>query len=259
MTDLHLTDVGHGPTVLCLHGIGSSSRAFEPQQEELGGTLRLVAWDAPGYGKSPDPDEAYGLDQYADAAAEVIRGLGSEPVHVLGVSWGGVIAVRLANRHPDLVRCLILADSSRGSGQSEEQAEQMRGRAAELGAAGPDAFASQRAPRLVSDAAPRELVARVQQTMAESIRLPGYGYAAESMAETDLTGELAAVAVPTLVLCGTEDTVTGIPESQALAGGIQDAVFVTLRDAGHLANQEQPVSFNAWVEAFIHIVELLYR
>jgi pimeloyl-ACP methyl ester carboxylesterase len=61
------------------------------------------------------------------------------------------------------------------------------------------------------------------------------------------------------VLCGAEDTVTGVAESQALAGGIPDAVFVTLRGAGHLANQEAPGSFNAWLSSYIHIVERLYR
>ena len=76
---------------------------------------------------------------------------------------------------------------------------------------------------------------------------------------TDLTAELASVAAPTLVLCGDDDTVTGVEESQALAGGIHDAVFVTLRGAGHLANQESPEAFNAWLSAFVQIIERLYR
>jgi 3-oxoadipate enol-lactonase len=79
------------------------------------------------------------------------------------------------------------------------------------------------------------------------------------MAATDLTDELAAVDLPTLVLCGDGDTVTGIAESQALAGGIPNAVFVTLRGAGHLANQESPEAFNAWLSAFVHIIDRLYR
>jgi pimeloyl-ACP methyl ester carboxylesterase len=181
------------------------------------------------------------------------------PVHVLGVSWGGVVAVRLARRHPHLVRSLVLADSSRGSGQTPEQAAAMRGRAQELRIRGAAAFAAERAPRLVSAGAADSLVDTVARTMAESIRLPGYGYAADSMAATDLTAELAAIRTPTLVLCGSEDTVTGVEESQALAGGIEDAVFVTLRSAGHLANQERPESFNAWLSAFVHIIERLYR
>jgi 3-oxoadipate enol-lactonase len=250
---------GNGPAVLCLHGIGSSSAAFSAQREELADELRLLAWDAPGYAASPDPEEPLDLDGYADAAAAVIQEHANGPVHVLGVSWGGVIAIRLAGRHPELVRSLVLADSTRGSGQSPEQAAAMRHRPGELAQQGPDSFARQRGPRLVTAAAPEELVDRVIATMRDAVRLPGYAYAAESMAATDLTAELATVDTPTLVLCGDQDTVTGPAESQALAGGIPDAVFVTLRAAGHLANQESPQAFNAWLSAFVHIVERLYR
>jgi 3-oxoadipate enol-lactonase len=259
MSSVHVVEAGSGPTVLCLHGIGSASAAFQPQVDELAGELRLLAWDAPGYGKSEDPEEPLDLDGFADAAARVVADRTDGPVHVLGVSWGGVVALRLAQRHPELVRSLVLADSSRGSGRTPEQAAAMRSRAQELRLRGAAEFAATRGPRLVSSGAPDALVEGVVRNMAESIRLPGYGYAADSMASTDLTPELATIRTPTLVLCGSEDTVTGVDESQALAGGIEDAVFVTVRGAGHLANQEAPASFNAWLSAFIHIIERLYR
>lgn len=259
MNKVHVVEAGTGPTLLCLHGIGSSSESFAPQIAELSDQHHLLAWDAPGYGASADPEEALDLDGYADAAAAVLVERGLSDVHVLGMSWGGVIGVRMASRHPGLVRSLILGDSTRGSGQTPEQADAMRARAAELESDGAAAFAARRGHRLVSEAADPELVERVTTTMSSSIRLPGYAHAAESMAATDLTEELPAVRVPTLVLCGAEDTVTGMPESQALAGGIPDAVLVSLRGAGHLANQESPESFNAWVSAYVHIIERLYR
>jgi 3-oxoadipate enol-lactonase len=258
MSAIHVVEAGSGPTVLCLHGIGSGSAAFQPQVDELAGELRLLAWDAPGYGKSEDPETVLDLDGFADAAAQVVNERADGPVHVLGVSWGGVIAMRLARRHPELVRSMVLADSSRGSARRPEQAAAMRDRARELRSRGAAEFAATRAPRLLSANASPELVRRATQTMAESVRLPGYGHAADSMAATDLTDELSGIRTPTLVLCGSEDTVTGVEESQALAGGIQDAVFVTLRGAGHLANQESPESFNAWLSSFVQIIERLY-
>ncbi|WP_343246159.1 alpha/beta hydrolase, partial [Streptomyces sp. SID5785] len=116
MTGLHVAEAGaSGPLLLCLHGIGSSSAAFAPQLEGLAAHARVLAWDAPGYGRSPDPEAPLDLDGFADAAAGVIRARGSS-AHVLGVSWGGVIALRLATRHPDLVDSVIVADSSAGSG-----------------------------------------------------------------------------------------------------------------------------------------------
>ena len=130
----------------------------------------------------------------------------------------------------------------------------MRARAAQLAAEGPDAFAAARGPRLVSADAPAELVERVVATMAASVRTPGYGYAADAMAEADLTDDLPAITAPTLVLCGEQDTVTGTEESQAIAGGLAKSVYVTLSGAGHLSNQERPEAFNAWVRAHLHVV-----
>ena len=248
---VHLEEAGaEGPLLLCLHGIGSSSAAFAPQLTGLSPYARVVAWDAPGYAKSPDPEGPLDLDGFADAAADVIRSYGSA-AHVLGVSWGGVIAVRLAIRHPELVASLVLADSSAGSGTDEDKAAGMRARAEELAALGPRAFAERRGPRLVSDLAPPALVERVVDTMAGAVRLPGYGYAAEVMAGADLRPELPRVTAPSLVVCGDRDTVTGVEASQVLAGGLHKTAYVIVKDAGHLANQEQPERFVQAVTGFL--------
>ena len=251
---VHVETAGSGgPLLLCLHGIGSSSAAFAPQLAELSAHVRVVAWDAPGYGRSADPREPLDLDGFADAAAALIREHGTS-AHVLGVSWGGVIALRLASRHPELVDSLIVADSSAGSGTDPAKAAAMRQRAAELAELGPRAFAERRGPRLVSPDAPPELVRRVVDTMAASVRLPGYAYAAEAMAAADLRPELPAITAPALVLCGDQDTVTGVDAAQVIAGTLHKTAYVIVKDAGHLANQEQPAHFNAWVLSHLHIV-----
>lgn len=253
-----LVDVGTGPDVLLLHGIGGSADTFGPQIDELKDTFRLLAWDAPGYGRSADPESPMGLDDYADTAAEVIRAHCADGAHVLGMSWGGVIATRLAHRNPELVRSLLLGDSTVGSASSTVKAAELRTRAAELAELGPAEFARKRAARLLSASAPEELREHAKAVMAHAVRLPGYGYAAESMAATDHTDILGDIDIPTLVLCGDEDEVTGQPASQALAGGIPGGVYVTVRGAGHLANQERPEAFNAWVASFIQITERLH-
>lgn len=253
ISGLHLEQAGDsGPLLLCLHGIGSSSAAFAPQLTTMNAGFRVVAWDAPGYAKSADPQDPLTMDDYADAAADVIRARGGR-AHVLGVSWGGVIALRLAVRHPDLVQSLMVLDSTPGSGTDPDKAAGMRARADELARLGPDAFAAARAPCLVSADAPVELVERVTATMAASVRLPGYAYAAEAMAATDLRGELHRITAPTLVLCGDKDRVTGPHSSQVLAGGLHKTAYVIVKDAGHLANQEQPERVNAWLLSHLHI------
>ncbi|MGI9614462.1 MAG: alpha/beta fold hydrolase [Acidimicrobiales bacterium] len=244
------------PLLLCLHGIGSCADAFIAQQplaDRCG--RRVVAWDAPGYRHSPDPSGDPGIDGWADAAAALIAELGYEDADVLGVSWGGVTATRLALRHPSAVRSLILADSSVGSGTSEHRATAMRARAREMEELGIDTFASDRAPKLVNAAASDELVSAVAKMMTDSVRMPAYQWAANSMAEADHRPDLASITCETLVVVGDEDTVTGPAKAVELAAGIPGAEFVTIAAAGHLANQERPKPFNDAVAEFLTLRE----
>jgi len=248
---LHTREAGSGPLLLCLHGIGSSSASFGPQLAAFADRMRVAAWDAPGYAASPGLADPPGMDGYADLAAALITRLGYEEAVVLGMSFGGVIAARLAQRHPSLVRALVLGDSTRGSGRTPEQAAAMRGRAAELAERGAEAFAAVRARRLLRADAPESEVSAAAAAMASAVRLPGYAHAAEAMAETDLDGTLASIKAPTLVVYGEGDRVTGARESEAIAAQIPGAVLRVLPGAGHLANVENPAAFNAAVSDFL--------
>lgn len=238
---------GSGTPLLLLHGIGGASVSFTPQLDALSGSYHVLAWDAPGYGASSDPAAAPGIDGYADAAAEILAEHG--PGHVVGVSWGGVIATRLAAKRPDLLRSLTLAGSTVGSGRTDEGATRMRERAVDLQRLGAEEFARTRGPRLVAPEAPQHVVDRIVTTMA-AVRLPGYAYAAESMAETDHTEWLSGLGVHTLIVAGAEDRITGIPESRRLAAGIPGARMEIMPHAGHAANQERPREFNRLLTAF---------
>ncbi len=254
---LHLQASGSSasdaPLLFCLHGIGSNADAFIPQNplaEKLG--MRLLAWDAPGYRNSPDPSQAPGIDGWADAAAEVItQESETKTATVLGVSWGGVIATRLCLRRPELVSALILADSSCGAGGRPETAEAMRSRAAGLTELGPAEFASTRANVLVSDSASPQLRGHIAQMMVESLRMPSYQWACDSMADTYHAPDLGQIQVPTLVLVGQHDQVTPLNASKKLADGIANAKLQVIPGAGHLANQEVPVAFNEAVAEFL--------
>lgn len=238
---VHVT--GTGEPVLALHGIGGAGSTFAPLPGH-----RLVAWDAPGYGSSPDPDPALDMDGLAALAAGIAEQLGA-PVHLVGVSWGGVIATRVALRRPDVVRTLVLADSTRGSGRTPDGRAGMQARIAELAELGPQAFAARRSARLVAADADPAVAEQVRATMAR-VRLPGYTVAARSMAATDHSADLHRITVPTLVVVGEQDRVTGVAESETLAAAIPGARLVVLPGAGHAANQERPAEFAAALTSF---------
>lgn len=252
---LHVEEAGSGSAVLCLHGIGSSSASFRHQLAALSHTRRVLAWDAPGFGRSDDPAAAPGMDGYADGAARLLADRGIDQAHIIGTSFGGVVAVRLALRHPRSVRSLVLADTTPGSGGDPRTAAAMRQRGATLQREGKDAFCAARAARLLSAGAPAALVDEVRRVMAASIRLPGYGWAAEAMSDTDHLAALASLHVPTLVVCGSEDRVTPPALAERITTTVPGARLRLIEGAGHVSNQERPDRFNELVGAFLDEVE----
>ncbi|MYW91105.1 alpha/beta fold hydrolase [Amycolatopsis rubida] len=244
---------GDGSPVLLLHGIGGSSASFDAQLAGLAPKHRVLAWDAPGYGSSADPEKPLGMAGYAALVGRLLTSLDAAPAHLVGVSWGGVIATRVALDYPEVVRSLVLADSTRGSGIDSERAAVMRARPGELNRVGAAEFARRRAPRLLAPGADPAVAQRVEDIMA-GIRLPGYTSAAESMAETDHGPRLSRISVPTLVLVGEHDQVTGVSESRRLAASIPGARLEML-PGGHAANQEAPHRFSAEVVDFLSQVD----
>lgn len=243
----------HGSPVLLLHGIGGSSESFTDHLTAWSGRHQVFAWDAPGYGESRDPADTIGMSGYADVVAGVLDGLGLSSVHLVGVSWGGVIATRAALLHPDRVRSLVLADSTRGSGTSPESAARMRARVGELSRLGAAEFARRRGPRLTAPGADPAVTRRVASIMS-GLRIPGYTAAVRSMADTDHGDALAHISVPTLVVVGEYDRVTGVPESHLLAAGIPGA-RLKIVPGGHAAHQEHPEPFSRAVLPFLSSVD----
>lgn len=246
-----LYECGDGPPILLLHGIGSASSIFKGQLEELCSDYHLLAWDAPGYGHSREVSRSLTMDNYAELAALCIEHRFERPAYVVGMSWGGVIASRLAWRRPELVRGLILGASTVGSGVSEAQANKMRQRVKELEANGVDDFSSARSGKLVCGGASEETKSMAASIMRNSIRPTGYASAVESMASTDHTDILTQISVPTLVIWGSEDNVTGRKAASVLLSGLQDSQGVEIAHAGHLVNFEAPAEFNRELAAFI--------
>lgn len=105
---------GQGPPLVLLHGMGLDSREWRRQLEGLSDEFTVVAWDTPGSGHSWDPPGSFRHQDYADCLAAFIKALGLERPHVLGLSFGGGLALELYRRHPALPRTLVLASAYAG-------------------------------------------------------------------------------------------------------------------------------------------------
>jgi 3-oxoadipate enol-lactonase len=241
--------------LLLLHGIGSSSLAFRAQLADLGSDFDVVAWDAPGYGASEDPPADFTLHDFADAAARVLDGLAWPSAHVLGHSFGGVVAQMLYHRHPRRVRSLILSDTNAGSGAlpEPERSARVQRRLNDLATLTPRQMAERRAPNLVPPDAPAELVQDLIDIMAQ-IRPAGYASAATVMGSADVRPCLRAIGVPTLVLQGELDTIIPLSTAEELVRAIPAARLVVIPGAGHASNQHKPEAYNAAVRQFLQAI-----
>jgi pimeloyl-ACP methyl ester carboxylesterase len=105
---------GAGPPLVVLHGWPMDGREWRRQIDGLSDEFTVVAWDAPGAGRSSDPPETFRLSDWADCLAAFIETLGLGRSHVGGLSWGGGLALELYRRHPGVVRTLILASAYAG-------------------------------------------------------------------------------------------------------------------------------------------------
>jgi pimeloyl-ACP methyl ester carboxylesterase len=106
---------GSGPALVLLHGyVGDGPTTRQRQLDGLSDEFTVVAWDAPGAGRSSDPPERFGLDGYADCLAGFLTKLGLDSARLGGLSFGGILALALQRRHSARSRALILASAYAG-------------------------------------------------------------------------------------------------------------------------------------------------
>lgn len=101
-------ELGDGPPLLLIHGIGLDSCCWDGLADDLARTQRVVVYDRRGYGRSGGA--AAGWHEHAEDAAALVRELGLAPVTVAAWSSGGIVALDLAAHHQDIVRRLVLAE-----------------------------------------------------------------------------------------------------------------------------------------------------
>jgi pimeloyl-ACP methyl ester carboxylesterase len=244
---------GSGPELVLLHGIGGTP--WRHQFAALGDAYTVIAWHAPGYGRSSDQDGEWTMAGYAEALAGFLDGLGIARAHLLGQSWGGVLAQEFYRTHAERVRSLILSDTTIGGDAARPDAMDRlatRLRIAETMTAAE--FARVRTPQLLAPDTPPEVAQEVEATMAGMVHPAGFRHAAIALAHADTRDVLPRIAVPTLVLCGERDPVTPPAVGTRLIGEIPGAQLTVIPGAGHLGVIEQPERYNATVRAFLDAV-----
>jgi len=253
---LHYESTGSGSeTILFMHGLLWSSEMYAGQVEVLSTRYRCVTFDFRGQGRSEVTAAGYGMDAlYADAAC-LIETPGLGRVHVVGLSMGGFVAMRLAARRPDLVRSLVLLGTS-----AEPELPENRWRYRLLGVIGSwfgSAIVAGRVMPIMFGKTYLGDPARAAQRDAWRKRLIGndrigIARALKGVVErSSIEAELARITVPTLIVVGDEDVAAVPARAERIRDGIPDARLLVIRHAGHSSTIEEPAAVTQAIAEFL--------
>ncbi|WP_405625392.1 4-carboxymuconolactone decarboxylase [Streptomyces sp. NBC_01396] len=244
------------PVLILGPSLGTTWHMWDRQVPELAKRWRVFRFDLPGHGGAP----AYpvgAVDEIATRLLAMLDALGVQRFGYAGCALGGAIGLELALRHPERIASLTLIAASPRFGTADE----FRQRGVIVRTNGLDPIARTSPDRWFTGgfAAAQPAITEWAVQMVRTTDPGCYISACEALASFDVRAELARVGVPTLVLVGSEDRVTGPAEARTLVAGIPDARLAVVPGASHLVPVEQPAAVTdllvrhfstAWQPAF---------
>lgn len=215
---------------------------------------RVLVFDGPGHGKSETPPP-FSLDDNTRALVDALDGLGARRFVMGGLSWGGMIGMRVAVLAPDRVAALALLDTS-AAPELMPSRIQYRAMLSTFRRVGSPTWLAERRviPLYFSPTTLRERPELARRFWNDAIGFSREGIYKSGKAifqRGDFRGELARVRAPTLVMCGADDRATPPSRSREIVAAVAGAELVVIEDAGHLSALERPDRVNASLVPFI--------
>jgi 3-oxoadipate enol-lactonase len=227
------------PPILVISGSGGDLRRSMPATFPLNRVGYCCHFDQRGLGQTSKPAGAHTMAHYADDAAGLVRALGWQRCHVVGTSFGGMVALNLVVRHPELVERLILNCTSPGGAYAsfpldslaQLPADERRERILGLFDSRYNPHAEQPFPGLSRQLFETYTAGLVAARSGDD--LAGYERQLAARATHDVVGALSHIQAPTLVCAGWADLVAPTANSQLMAERIPHAKLEVF-DGGHL-------------------------
>ncbi|MFD4987452.1 alpha/beta fold hydrolase [Streptomyces sp. NPDC058374] len=235
---------GAGPVVLLMPPFNIGAGVFARQFAELPGRFRLISVHHPGVGASTGSELT--LDAIADRYTAVLDRMGvGGPVHLVGASFGGLVAQTFALAHPERTRSLTLLGSSYKVGNRNGEVNRLATVAAEDFDRLERYAGSERIRRERADL--EKLLLRCESMDAQT----GLRYLDVFASQATLLERLPDIAVPTLIVQGSHDTVIPLKTAHLLHGAIPDARYAEIPDAGHFPGLTSPAEVHSLFLAFL--------
>jgi pimeloyl-ACP methyl ester carboxylesterase len=229
------------PPLLLTHGFGASQAMWAPNLAALSRGRQVLTWDLPGHGSSVGATAGeLSHASCIEEMLELLAQLGAQRAVIGGMSLGGYLSLLFCARHPERVAGLLLVDT--GPGFRDDAAREgwnswVGGLADDLDARGLDALRS--GPE-----------AEAAEHAGGAVALAVAARAILTQRDGEAFASLGAIAVPTLIVVGADDD-RFLVAAEAMARRIPGARKVTLENAGHAANMDQPAAFDCAVGEFL--------
>jgi 3-oxoadipate enol-lactonase len=239
---------GGDPAIVLLHGLLFDGGMWRGQVAPLSALGRVIVIDGPGHGKS-EPPPKFTMEEHADALLDTLGDLDIPRALLVGLSWGGMVAMRLALQHPARVAGLALLDTS---AEADGRVKRLRYRAfvamhRRIGMPY-RLFQKEVAPLMFAEHTLRERPDLLETTYRRMMGFDREGVARAALAVvvhgSTILEKLDRIRVPTLVMCGREDRATPPDKSENIARAIPGSRLVMLDDVGHMSTLEDPDAVN---------------
>ena len=248
--DLYYEAKGTGQPLLFINGLGSSTRDWEFQVEEFCKTYRVITFDLRGQGKSDAPEGPYTIPMFASDIVGLLKGLGEESAHIVGISLGGGIAFQSALDAPAMVRTLVIVNSgpmlTAPGGDAQKEVDS---RVAIVKQKGMRAMGQVLAPALFPKPEHAFLREAFVERWAENDPR-AYIDSLLSMVGWNVLSQINSIRCPTLVVSSDQDY-SPVALKEAYVKLMPNAELAVIPDAHHAVPMEQPEAFNAALRQFL--------
>lgn len=255
--EYHYTDTQVGEeTIIFSHGLLWSGYMFHKQEAFFKNRYRIITYDHRGQGKTHSPADGYDMDTlYEDAVALIEALCPNQKVHFAGLSMGGFVAMRLAARRPDLLKSVILMETS-ADAEPQENVPKYRTLNNVVKWLGTWAVVSKVMPIMFGQKFLKDLARKEERQEWENqmklCKAPGITKAVAGVIDRKpIYDEITAISLPTLIMVGTQDVATVPAKAERIHAQIAHSQLVYIEGGGHTSSIEEPEQVNDAIDKFL--------
>jgi pimeloyl-ACP methyl ester carboxylesterase len=261
--EIYYEEHGQGTPILFCHEFAGDHRSWAPQVRFFARRYRTITFSARGYPPSsvPTDDAAYSEEQHVEDTYALIRFLGIEKAHIVGLSMGGNVTLKLGLAHPEVCLSLVIAGAGFGSTNPEEFRAGARETADLVQQVGMEQFAETygRGPSRLrfEQKDPHgfdEMVSQLKEHSATGAALTMRNVQGKRTTVYEVADQLPGLDVPALIVAGDEDELALEP-SLLMKRKIPNSGLLIVPKTGHTVNLEEPALFNQAVFDFVSAVD----